>query len=270
VRKAVSVHDAIDIDEPSLARIRDYWLGGAHHRAADRRLASRFVVCAPHLPYLVRTHRQFLRRAVRHLVGAGVRQFLDLGSGLPTAGNVHEVAQALDPHCRVVYVDNDPVVAAESRDLLAGAPGVGFVSADLREPGAVLGASTTRELLDFDRPLAVLMVDVLHFVPEADDPEGLITAYTGSAGSGSYLALSHTTSEDQGINAGLAMFPQLYGDALPSFSFRSPMRIVDLVEGLELLPPGVVPVPLWRPEPDDDTDRHPERFSGCAALGRTR
>jgi hypothetical protein len=270
VRKAVSVQDMIDTDKPSLARIRDYWLGGSHHGAADRRLADRFVVCAPHLPYLVRTHRQFLRRVVRHLVGAGVRQFLDLGSGLPTAGNVHEVAQGVDPDCRVVYVDDNPVVAAESRSLLAGTAGVGFLTADLRLPDTVLGGAVTRELLDFREPVAVLMTDVLHLVPEEDDPAGLIAAYTGAASSEGYLALTHTTSEDHRIRAGLTLFPQIYDDALPSCCFRSPMRIVDLVAGLELLPPGVVPVPLWRPEPDENTDRHPERFSGCAVLGRAR
>ncbi|GDY29693.1 SAM-dependent methyltransferase [Gandjariella thermophila] len=270
MNEAVSVCGTIDKGRPSLARIRDYWLDGSQHVAADRRLASQFVVCAPHLPYLVRTHRHFLRRVVSYLVAAGVRQFLDLGSGLPTAGNVHEIGQSLAPDCRVVYVDNDPRVAAHARRLLSGTPGVAFLCADLRDPGAVLGAVTGEGLLDPSRPVAVLMIDVLHLVPDADDPAGLIAAYTASACPGSYLALSHTAREDPGIRAGLALFTRIYPDELPRFNFRTPAEIAGLVAGLELVPPGVVPVPLWRPEPDASADRHPERFAGYAALGRTR
>jgi len=257
-------------DRASTARIRDYWLGGSHHTEADRVLANQILVCAPHLPYGVRLQRAFLRRVVRHLVAAGVRQFLDLGSGAPTAGNVHEVARELAPESRVVYIDVDPVVVAEGRALLAGNDAVGYACADLRRPDEVLGSEEVRALLCLTEPVAVLLVDVLHFVPDADDPAELGGAYMDALCPGSYLAISHMT-EDQGILAAMAMFSRMYGAPLPAMEFRGPDRIAKFCVGLDVIDPGIVSLPLWRPDGADPVaDRNPEQFCGYGALAHKR
>ena len=249
---------------PNTARVRDYWLGGDHNSAADRELADEFLVCAPHLPYLCRIQREFLRRAVRDLVDAGIRQFLDLGSGLPTVGNVHEVAQALAPDAKVVYVDVDPVVAEESRSLLAGTAGAEFLQGDLRNPERVLAAS---KLLDFDQPVAVMMLDVLHFVRDADDPACIVAGYVDALAPGSHLVLTHT-SKDEGLLAAIRMFGSLYAAPLPEFTFREADRIAEFHRGLAVLEPGLVPIPLWRPDPDLDEHRYPENFQAYAVVAR--
>ena len=251
-------------DVPNLARIRDYWLGGSHHSEADRDLAGRFIVCVPHMPYLVRTHRALLRRMVSHLVRAGVRQFLDLGTGLPTAGNVHEVAQAIEPDCRVLYVDIEPAIAEEGRELLADNPNAGFACADMLSPEQVLSAPERKELIDLDEPVAVLLLDVLHHVPDDQQPKKLLTTYLAAASEGSYLGLSHL-GQDQATTIGSSIFTKLFGP-VPNLTFRESADLVPFFEGLVLEEPGLVPVPLWHP--DGDTDRYPEWFHGYAGLGR--
>jgi S-adenosyl methyltransferase len=170
--------------EWTTAGIRDCWLGGSHHVAADREVAECILVGAPYLPYMVREYRVLLGRVVRYLVGVGVRQFLDLGSGLPTAGNVHEVAQELDSGCRVVYVDIDPGIVAESRELLAGNRDAVIVHADFRRPEQVFDAIGRGGLLDLGAPVAVLAIDVLHHIPDADKPVEFIAAYVDAICSG--------------------------------------------------------------------------------------
>ena len=248
--------------EPNTARVRDYWLGGDHHSPADRELADEILVCAPHVPYLVRIQRAFLRRAVGYLVDAGIRQFLDLGSGLPTVGNVHEVARERTPDARVVYVDLDPVVAEEGRNLLAGIDGTEFLQGDLRRPEHVLEAA---KLLDFSEPVAVLMLDVLHFVRDEDDPRRIISGYVDALAPGSHLALTHT-SQDEGLISAITMFGALYGAPLPELTFREPDRIAEFCTGLAIAEPGLVPIPLWRPDPDLEQHRYPENFQGYAVV----
>ncbi len=252
--------------EPNTARVRDYWLGGRHHTAADRKLADEIQVCAPHMRFLVRIQREFLRRSVQYLVDAGLRQFLDLGSGLPTVGNVHEVAQALAPDCRVVYVDIDPVVADEGHALIADVPGVDFLQGDLRNPQRIVEAA---ELLDFDRPVAVLMYDVLHFVRDMDDPAGVIRGYIERIAPGSHLALTHT-SRDEGVLDAIKLFSAMYGAPLPELTFRERDQITAFVDGLEITEPGVVPIPLWRPDPGAEEARFPENFHGYAVVAASR
>lgn len=256
-------------DQPNTARVRDYWLGGTHNTPADHELAEHLIICAPHLRYLVRTHRQFLQRAVRRLVSQGVRQFLDLGSGLPTARNVHEVAQELAPDSRVVYVDIDPAVAGEGKELVADNDLVSYLCADLNHPEVVLDSDEVREQLDLDEPVAVLVLDVLHFVPDSAEPGKALSRYLDACAPGSYLGLSHTC-RDQGMLAAVGLFGKMYSEPLPEFTFRYPEQVVSFFDGLEIQEPGVVPIPLWQPEPGAEQDRNPELFQGCAALARKR
>jgi hypothetical protein len=260
---------AADPDKPSTARVRDYWLGGVHNSAADRRLGEQFTLCAPQLPYLVRTHRDFLRRVVTRLVRDGVHQFVDLGSGMPTAGNVHKVAQRFNPECRVVYTDIDPVVVAESRELLAGDDRTTYLHADLRRPEQILDSPDLRGLLDLDEPVALLAIDMLHHVPDSAGPAQLLTTYADALGPACQVALSHTYRDERMLDA-LRLYSDIYNKPLPEFAFRSAAEVGDLLAGFEVSEPGLVPIPLWLPDADTEPDQNPEHFSGCAALARMR
>jgi hypothetical protein len=251
----------------STAGIRDYWLGGSHHTKADREIAERIIVEVPHLAHLVRVYRMLLGRMVRYLVGMGVRQFLDLGSGLPTAGNVHDVAQDLDPGCRVVYVDIDPEVVAESHNLLAGNHDAAIVLADLRQPEQVLDATGRCGLLDLGAPVAVLAIDMLHHIPDVDNPAWFITAYMDALCPGSYASVAHT-GDDEALITGLAAFHDVYHIPVPPLTFRNPTQIAGFFDELDLVEPGIVPVPLWRPESDEDPSPHPEHFPAYCGLGQ--
>jgi hypothetical protein len=251
----------------STAGIRDYWLGGLHHTRADREVAECLLVGAPHLAHMVCVYRALLGRVVRYLVGAGVRQFLDLGSGLPTAGNVHEVAQGLDPGCRVMYVDMDPEVVTENHKLLAGNHDVDIALADLREPEQVFDAARRCGLLDFDAPVAVLAIDVLHHIPDIDKPVEFIAAYMDAVCSGSYLSVAHT-GDDEALVTSLATFHDLYRIPVPPLIFRSPHQIAGFFGNLDLVEPGVVSVPLWRPESGRDLSVDPGDFPAFCGLGQ--
>ena len=253
-------------DPWSTAGIRDCWLGGSDHTAADHEVSERILVGAPHLAHVVRVYRAFLGRVVRGLVRSGVRQFLDLGSGLPTAGNVHAVAQDLHPGCRVVYVDLDPLIVAESHRLLAGNHDAAVVLADLRQPEQVFNTIRRGGLLDLGAPVAVLATDVLHHIPDADNPVGFMTAYMDAVCPGSYVSVAHT--DDAALLAGLTMFYDFYHIPVPPLTFRDVTQIAEFFDGLDLVEPGIVPVPLWRPELDGDQSADPEDFPACCGLGR--
>jgi S-adenosyl methyltransferase len=248
------------------AGIRDYWLGGSYYTAADREVAEHILVGAPYLPYLVRVYRALLGRMVRYLVGVGVGQFLDLGSGLPSAGNVHNVAHAIDPGCRVVYVDIAPNIVVEGRAMLAGNASAAMVCADLRQPEQVLDAAQRTGLLDLDVPVAVLLTDVLHHIPDADDPALFIQTYVDAVGPGCYVAVAHN-SDGESVASGLAMFHRFYQIPVPSLTFRNLTQIENFFNGLDLVEPGIVPAPLWRPEKDEDVGRDPEHFPAWCGLG---
>jgi len=254
----------VDLDRPNVARVYDYYLGGAHNFAVDREMAAKAIEGWPELPMIMRANRAFLRRAVRFLVGAGVRQFLDLGSGIPTAGNVHEVARADAPSCRVVYVDIDPVAAAHSRAILDGDPLATAVQADLRSPAEVLALAAGEGGLDLAQPVAVLLVAVLHFVPDADDPAGLIARYREATAPGSAIAICHATAEGQGEKAD--EHRALYARTPTPMTMRSHAEVSKLLEGFELVEPGLVHMALWRPE-DDEPPERPEDYPGYAAVG---
>jgi S-adenosyl methyltransferase len=254
----------LDLDRPSPARIYDYHLGGSHNFAADRRAAEEIVAVMPDLPDLMRANRRFLRRAVRFCAQAGVDQFLDLGSGIPTVGNVHEIAQEANPRARVVYVDVDPVAVTISRTLLADNPNAGVVQADMRRPDQVLAAPGLRRLLDLDRPVAVLAVAVMHFVPDRDDPAGILAAYRDATCPGSYLALSHGEAEPRVV--GVDEAADMYSRDVAPVTLRTRPQVAALFAGYDLVPPGLVSVTEWRPEPGDEyTGRI---FPQIVAVGR--
>lgn len=261
--------DEIDIERPSAARMYDYFLGGSNNFAADRKLAQEYLRVLPDMPAIARAQRAVLHRAVRYLGEAGVDQFLDLGSGMPTVGNVHEIAQQANPGARVVYVDVDPVAAAHGRALLSSTPHAGVVLADVRDPAYVLSHPVTRELLDFSRPIGVLMIAVLHFLPDRDDPIGLIGRYRDATVPGSYLAITHATSDYQPEMARRA--EEVYQRASHQIVYRSKREIAALLAGYELVEPGLVDLIHWRPDPDpapDPLGGDVKRYSGYAAVGR--
>ncbi|NUT51962.1 MAG: hypothetical protein HOV94_32415 [Saccharothrix sp.] len=255
----------IDLSKPSPARVYDVYLGGAHNFQVDREAAQRVVDVMPDLPRILRANRAFLRRAVRHLVDQGVTQFLDLGSGIPTAGNVHEVAWARDPECRIVYVDVDPVAAAHSRAILHGCDNATVVQADLRSTDEVLRHPETVRTLDFTRPVGVLMFAVLHFVPDADQPGEIVRRYLDATAPGSHLALSHASLEGEADRAEEAT--EQYRTQVTEFSMRTRAEITDLFGDLTLVDPGVVYPTEWRPEVGDE-DPDPKRMSTFVGVGR--
>jgi S-adenosyl methyltransferase len=253
--------------EWTTAGIRDCWLGGSCHTATDHDVAERILVGTPYLPYMVRTYRATLGRLVRYLVDVGVEQFLDLGSGLPTAGNVHDVAQALNTTCRVVYVDIAPDIVEKGYSVLAGNDSAAVVCADLRQPEQVLDAAQRTGLLDLDAPVAVLMIDVLHHIPDTDNPTRFIQTYVDVVSPGSYVAVTHA-SDGEALLGGLAMFHRFYQIPVPPLTFRGLAQIENFFGGLDLVEPGIVPIPLWRPQQDEDADTDPEHFPGWCGLGR--
>lgn len=229
------------------ARVYDYWLGGKNNFPADREAGDRVVEIRPAILSDVGENRAFLRRAVRFLVAeAGIRQLLDIGTGLPSAGNTHEVAQAEAPESRVVYVDNDPMVLAHARAMLTGTPGTtAYLKADLREPDSILRDAA--KTLDFSRPVAVMLVAILHHIRDEDDPAGIIRTLMAAVPPGSYLVISHLASDIQpDVVAKVAVE---YNEHVPAGQVRRTReQVARFFAGLELLPPGVVQSPRWRPE----------------------
>jgi hypothetical protein len=239
-----------DISVANPARVYDCWLGGKDNFAADRKLAMEAMAANPEILAEVRTNRAFLGRAVRHLVAeAGVRQFLDIGTGMPTADNTHEVAQWTAPECRVVYVDNDPVVLTHARALLTSAPDgtIAYLEADVRDVDTIL--EQAKQTLDFTQPIAIMLLMVLHMIPDADDPYGIVTRLVEAVPSGSYLAISHPASD---ISAQLmADMAERLSRSGPEMTPRTNTQVSRFFTGLELLEPGVVALADWRPGPAD-------------------
>ncbi|WP_189332569.1 SAM-dependent methyltransferase [Actinoplanes ianthinogenes] len=255
----------IDVNQPSAARVYDYFLGGAHNFAVDRALAEQIAAMTPNIGETMRSNRVFLRRAVRFLAEQGVRQFLDIGSGIPTAGNVHEIALAAAPDARVVYVDIDPVAVEHSRAILAGIEGTGVILADVREVDRVL-AEAEKAGLDFTQPVAVLLAGVLHFVPDGDDPGALVAALGAAVVPGSYLLISHATADGQPPEVIEAQ--RLSGRTGTEIVLRPASVLKAYFKGFDLVEPGLVFIPQWRPDPSDPVDEHPERVGAYAGVGR--
>ena len=241
--------DPAETEVPSAARMYDYYLGGSCNFAADRALAEQYIAKLPEIRAISWANRRFLRRAVAFLAGQGIDQFLDLGSGMPTVGNVHEVARALNPASRVIYADVDPVTVAHGTHLLAGLEGVAYLHADLRDTAGTLAAVRKDATLDLTRPVAVLMIAVMHFVPEEDGPASIIEDYLGAVAPGSYLAMSHATNDYQ--PAAMREAGGVYRKASHSMNFRSRQEIAQMLTGTDLVEPGLTDVIRWRPDPDD-------------------
>ncbi|MGH3818448.1 MAG: SAM-dependent methyltransferase [Pseudonocardiaceae bacterium] len=241
----------IDTAVPNAARVYDYWLNGAHNFAADRVMGDKIEQVMPGIRDAVRINRSFLRRAVLFMVDSGIRQFLDIGSGMPTVGNVHEIVQQANPECRVVYVDKDPVAVAHSELLLEGNDRATVIRANLRDVEDISNHPQARRLLDFDQPIGLLLLLLLHFVPDSWDPVGILARYRDRLAPGSYLTLSHATAD--GDPAGLTEAVQLYRNVPDPVYLRSHGEVLRLFDGFELVEPGLVGCALWRPSGPGDT-----------------
>ncbi len=258
------VPEDIDLERPNAARVYDYLLGGMANFAKDREFAGRLTEIAPDAATIARSNRAFLRRAVTFCLDNGIRQFLDIGSGIPTAGNVHEIAHRIDPTVRVVYVDIESVAVAHTELMLAGNENAGVVRGNLLEPEELLSSAAARRLLDFDEPIAVLMVAVLHFLDDDTGPHAAVARYVDAMAPGSYLVLSHIAKEDTDEQS---QARTLYRkDAVPILG-RTPEQFAAFLAGLEIVEPGIVWTPQWRPEVSDSVVE-PERSKGYAGVGR--
>ena len=258
--------EGVETDRPSVARLYDFFLGGHHNYAADRELGRQLIQAEPNARMIVRENREFLGRAVKYLLDSGVRQFVDLGSGIPTQENVHEIAQRGDAEARVIYVDNDLGVVAHSKHLLRGNPLASIVSADLRDPAALLRHPEVRRLIDFQQPVGLLMIAVLHFVPDAQDPAGIVRRFAANLVPGSYLAISHATADSAPSAA--AKVEDLYKNATTTAHTRSREEITRFFDGFELVEPGLVYLPEWRPDRPLPAD--PGQAWFFAGVGRKR
>lgn len=249
----------VDPTRPSVARIYDFWLGGSQNFEADREAGRRAAEAMPTLPAWARANRAFLRHVVGELVGRyGVRQFLDLGSGVPTVGNVHEIAQAAAPEATVVYIDMDPVAIAHARALLADNPTAHAALADLREPRTVLEHPVVRDSIDWEKPVAVLMFAVLHFIADDEQAGQIVRAFTEPCAPGSYLAISHGGHDRSALEAQQTAARDYVKFTGVPFTARTAEQIRPWLTGLEILPPGLADVDVWLPSlRDGDTPLTP-------------
>ncbi|MHA6627012.1 SAM-dependent methyltransferase [Pseudonocardia sichuanensis] len=254
----------VDRDTPNAARMYDYLLGGSHNFAADRAATERIKADMPWFPEAARANRYFLSRAVRFCVGEGIDQFLDLGSGIPTAGNVHEAARRLDPGARVAYVDNEPVTVASATALLDGDPHATITAADLRDPDAVFAAPGVRDLLDLSRPVALLTVAVLMFVPDEDDPAGILRRYRSRLAPGSIHVLTHGTADHDAEQ--VRSLTNVYRTTANPAVARTKAQVAELFGDTELVEPGLVDATDWRPDDNGSSAQHRGYWAGAGRI----
>jgi hypothetical protein len=258
----------IDTGKASVARVYDYWLGGTHNFQADRDAARALIAVNPEARGFARENRAFLARAVRLLAASGVRQFLDIGSGIPTQGNVHEIAQAVAPGARVVYADIDPVAVAHGKAILSGAGSAVSIMGDLREPAKILASPEVGELIDFGQPVGLLLGSVLHFIADDEDPWGIVAVLSERLVSGSYLVISHFTSEGRSAEL-TAAYEKAYSRSVAAQGVaRSRAGIARFFDGFDLIEPGLVFPPAWRPEPTAEVPADLGNFAVLAGVGR--
>jgi O-methyltransferase involved in polyketide biosynthesis len=255
------------LDKPNPARLYDYLLGGFHNFAADRELAEGMKNFFPEVQVGAVAQRAFARRAVRFLVDQGIDQFLDIGSGLPTAGNVHQIVQAANPNAHVVYVDNDPVVLAHSEILLKDDPNTTLICVDLRDTDGIFSHDDVLDLFDLSRPLAVMLNAVLHYITDDAQAQAAVRGLLEPLTAGSYATISHV-SLDGASDKALEPAVKFYR-AAAEIRVRTREQIRQFFDGLELVEPGLIRAPLWRPESSDDVlFDHPEHYLGFAGVGR--
>jgi len=247
------------------ARVYDYWLGGTDNYAADRSAAEAIIAVRPAIVRDIRANRDFMRRAVAYLAAEGVRQFLDIGTGIPTGPNLHEVVQEIAPDARIVYADNDPIVLAHARTLLVGTHegATSYIQADLRDPDTILQEAA--RTLDFAQPTAVTLISILHLVRDEEDPHGIVTRLMSRVTRGSYLALTHPASD---IHSELvAESARRYNESVVTpVSLRTYGQVSGFFDGLKLVEPGIVQCHRWRPRPGDSVDEY--EVAGWGAIGR--
>jgi hypothetical protein len=257
----------VDTQRANVARVYDYWLGGTHNFMADQDVARAIAAISPTAPAIGRANRAFLGRAVRLLAAAGIRQFLDIGSGIPTQGNVHEVAQQASPGARVVYADIDPVAVAHSKAILAGNADASVIQADLRDPAAILRHAETRRLIDFSRPAGLLLVAILHFIADDQDPWRIVATLRDALAPGSYLVLCHGT--DEGSPQVARAVQQVYNRSVDAaLRVRPRAEILRFFEGFELVEPGLVFIPQWRPDSPADVPPDASSYGNLVAVAR--
>ncbi|MGP3913462.1 SAM-dependent methyltransferase [Nonomuraea sp. 10N515B] len=246
----------IDTTKPSVARVYDYMLGGKDNYAIDRHVAAMALKVAPDAPEAARANREFLRRTVRYLAGeAGIRQFLDIGSGLPTQGNVHEIAQSVTPGTRVVYVDHDPIVLVHGQALLAADATTTVIEADAREPEKILGDPQARALIDFSRPVGLLLFGLLHHLSDDEDPGAILGWLVAPLAPGSHVVISHFHNPGEAhpeVSKQAYAAEKIFNEHLGTGRWRTRDELLAYFDGLELVDPGLVPLPEWRPD-DGDT-----------------
>jgi hypothetical protein len=264
------VPPGVDTSKANIARVYDYWLGGSNNFLADQDAARALIAVEPNSRAMARANRDFLGRATRLLAASGIRQFVDIGSGIPTERNVHEVAQEAAPGSRVVYADVDDVVVAHSRLLLDGNPDVAVIRADVRDPAAILDAPETRALIDFSQPVGLLLVAVLHFIPDADRPWELVARFREAMAPGSYLVVSHATTENMSDALAAAAKKVYEGRVAASSAIRPRAGIERFFDGFDLLEPGLVQVPRWRPDASGDGAADLANFWWLAGVGALR
>ncbi|WP_043670865.1 SAM-dependent methyltransferase [Streptomyces xylophagus] len=257
--------DRLQLDRPHSARVWNFLLGGKDNYAADREAGEMIVQMFPDIALLARLQRRFLVRAVRYLAeDAGIRQFLDVGTGLPTVDNTHEVAQRIAPESRIVYVDNDPLVLVHAQALLTSTPegACAYLEADVRDPDRILEVAA--QTLDFSKPIALTMLGILGQIPDSDEPEAVVGRFLDALPPGSYLALSDGTDTNAALNQAIAVYN---ANSASSYHLRGPERIAAYFKGLEVIEPGIVPTSQWHPEPVD-VGRDPSDVDAICGIGR--
>jgi len=267
IREEDWIPPGIDTGTANIARVYDWWLGGVHNFPADRDAGRELAAIAPNIRAVARANRAFLGRAVRYLAGAGVRQFLDIGSGIPANQNVHEIAHEAAPGSRVVYVDNDDVVVAHSKFILRGDPDATVIQADLRDPSAILAHPEARRLIDFTQPVGLLLVAVLHFIPDSGNPGEILAAFRTALAPGSYLALSHACY-DAVPEAGSAFRSVYNARVAGQVTHRTGQQVRRFFDGFTLADPGVVWLPEWRPDSPADGLEDPAKSGLLAGVGK--
>jgi S-adenosyl methyltransferase len=258
----------IDTSKPHPARMYDAYLGGKDNYAADREAVRQILRTFPEVRGMARANRAFMQRAVRFLVGeAGIRQIIDIGTGIPTAGNVHEVAAEVADGVRVAYVDNDPIVHAHANALLTGSGSTSIVLADLRDPASILDDPRLRQLIDFGQPVGLLLVAIMHFITDADEPARIIATLREALPEGSYLVLSHGTTDFHPTDVS-SQASSLYDHATAPLVLRGFQQVSSFFEGFRLVEPGLVQAPLWRPEGKPPRPRDLAKIGMYAGVGR--